>query len=71
MLEHTFHEASGGFQTPTSGRTDVVEIAFELAGFEEITRWILSWGSLAEVISPKSLRDHVAKEIAGAAKRYR
>ena len=53
------------------GRTDVVEIAFELAGFEEITRWILSWGSLAEVISPKSLRDHVAKEIAGAAKRYR
>ena len=31
----------------------------ELSSFEEISRWILSWGDQVEVIEPKALRDTV------------
>jgi len=34
----------------------------EVAGTEEIKRWILTWGAKAEVMSPKSLRDELRRE---------
>ena len=52
------------------GKTDSVEILFELASFEEIIRWVMSWGNQAEVLAPKALRDKVGKELRMAAKRY-
>ena len=51
-------------------QTDVIEIHFELANFEEITSWVLSWGALAEVLAPKALRDKVGKELRKAAEKY-
>jgi len=52
------------------GKPEAIEIHFELANFEEITSWVLSWGAQAEVLAPKALRDRVARELRGAAKRY-
>ena len=45
------------------GKDRSVELTFEIASFEEITRWVLSWGGQAEVIAPKKLRERVAEEI--------
>lgn len=36
---------------------------FELSATEEIKRWIFSFGKSAEVLSPKSLRDEIARDI--------
>jgi proteasome accessory factor B len=36
----------------------------------EIRRWILSWGSQVEVVSPPELRDEVAATYRAAAARY-
>ena len=38
-----------------------IEMTLELSDLEEITRWILSWGGHARVISPKELQTRVKK----------
>lgn len=40
-----------------------IEFQVELAGLEEITRWILSWGSKVRVISPPELEQRVREEL--------
>ncbi|MDO5579496.1 MAG: transcriptional regulator [Planctomycetia bacterium] len=40
-----------------------VELRFTVSGLSEIVWWILGYGSEVEVITPKKLRDLVAKEI--------
>jgi predicted DNA-binding transcriptional regulator YafY len=40
------------------------------SGLERLKRWVLSFGSRAEVLSPPSLREEVAAELARAAGRY-
>ena len=52
------------------GKTESIEIQFELANFEEITGWVLSWGAQAEVLAPKALRDRVSRELRRAARKY-
>lgn len=44
-----------------------VELRMTIAGLEEITRWILSWGSKARVISPAKLKERVQQEAAAVA----
>lgn len=41
----------------------VIEFQADLAGLEEITRWILSWGAKAEVLGPPELRRRVRAEL--------
>lgn len=41
----------------------VIEFQAQLAGLEEITRWVLSWGSKAQVIGPPELKDRVREEV--------
>jgi predicted DNA-binding transcriptional regulator YafY len=43
----------------------------EVAGTEEIKRWILTWGAQAEVLSPKSLREELRREAEALARNYR
>lgn len=43
----------------------VIEFQADLSGLEEITRWILSWGSKAKVLGPPELKQRVAQEVAG------
>lgn len=42
----------------------VIEFQVTLSGLEEITRWILSWGSKAKVIGPPILKKRVCDELA-------
>ena len=44
-----------------------VELRMTIAGTEEITRWILSWGSKAKVLAPKTLKNRVQMEAAAVA----
>ena len=66
--ERRWHPSQEVKSTP--GKPDSVEILFELANFEEIIRWVLSWGNQAEVLAPKALRDKVRRELQMAVKRY-
>ncbi len=42
----------------------VIEFQADLAGLEEITRWVLSWGSKARVLGPPELKKRVQDELA-------
>ena len=35
----------------------------EVSGLEEITRWVLSWGSKAQVIAPPELKALLNEEV--------
>ncbi len=41
----------------------IIEFQADLAGLEEITRWILSWGSKAKVLGPPELVERVKNEL--------
>lgn len=43
-----------------------LEMSLELSGFEEISRWILSWGRQVEVMEPGFLRDKIASSLSDA-----
>lgn len=51
------------------GHADAVELRMQLAGLEEVTRWVLSWGSSATVVSPPALVDRVRAEVAALSRR--
>ena len=42
----------------------VIEFQATLCGLEEITRWVLSWGSKAKVLGPPELKKRVRDELA-------
>jgi len=42
----------------------------EVAGTEEIKFWVMSWGSKALVVEPKSLRDEIRAEVGAMLERY-
>lgn len=50
---------------------DNIELRMELSAFEDLKRWILSFGDQAEVVEPKELREAVRKELDAAAEVYR
>jgi len=41
----------------------VIEFRARLSGLEEITRWVLSWSSKAQVLGPPALRKRVRDEL--------
>lgn len=43
----------------------------EVAGTEEIKRWILTWGAQAVVLAPESLRKELRREAAALARNYK
>lgn len=50
---------------------DTVEISLTLNALEDVFRWVLSWGSQAEVLSPPAFRQMVASEQEKSARLYR
>lgn len=42
---------------------NAIELRVHVTGLEEITRWILSWGSKAKVIGPAELKERVRGEV--------
>jgi proteasome accessory factor B len=51
-------------------REGEIELSLKLANFEEIERWILSWGAHARVLAPRELQKRVAKTVSQLAKSY-
>jgi predicted DNA-binding transcriptional regulator YafY len=43
----------------------------EVAGTEEIKRWILTWGARAVVLAPESLRQEIRREAEKMLKAYK
>jgi len=56
---------------PIGKKGETVEMVLELSDFEEIIRWILSWGPQIEVMEPPELRTRVRDDLKVAAKIYR
>jgi len=66
VSEHTWH-ASQQLE-PTEGGGAL--LTMQVGGTAELRAWVLSFGAGAEVLEPRSLRDEVVRELAGAAERY-
>jgi proteasome accessory factor B len=58
VLERHWHDTQQ--VTPLPG--GVVEVTFMLSDFNDLTRWILGFGSDCEVVEPPELRDAIAEE---------
>lgn len=46
-------------------------LIFRVGRTFKIIRWVLSWGSAATLLQPKSLRRQVAEELQAASRLYR
>ncbi|ACL06605.1 Helix-turn-helix type 11 domain protein [Desulfatibacillum aliphaticivorans] len=64
--EKIWHESQRMKKLPDGG----LELAFEVAGLDEIKQWILSLGKEACVIAPGQLRDMVVREMQDSLERY-
>lgn len=62
VAERQWHSSQGIRKLKPDG--SVIEFQATLAGLEEITRWVLSWGSKARVLGPPELRQRVRDELA-------
>lgn len=66
VLEKTWHPSQRLTREPDGG----VLFEAQVAGEEEIKRWVLKWGAQAEVLSPEGLRRAIAAEAEAIARRY-
>ncbi len=48
----------------------VIDLCLQLSALQDISRWVLGYGSQAEVIEPRELRERVFAELLAAAERY-
>lgn len=53
------------------GKTERVRVRFRVSRFEDVTRWVLGWGSQAKVLGPPELVEKIAAETMAMAKAYR
>lgn len=51
-------------------KEDRLEMILDLSGFEEISRWIQSWGPQVEVLEPAALRESIAANLAKTRELY-
>ena len=47
-----------------------IDLVLRLSALEDITRWILGYGSFAKVLEPQELRERVASELREASQQY-
>lgn len=52
------------------GKGNEIEIRMELSALQDISRWVMGFGSQAEVMAPKELREDVGRELKAAAGKY-
>lgn len=57
-----------GWRTSRDGRRRILELKIPLS--PEVKTWVLGWGTQAEVLKPKKLRDMVADELRGTLAQY-
>lgn len=61
VAERSWHPSQSICPVDAEGRE--IEFRAKLAGLEEITRWVLSWGRHAEVLGPPELQKRVKEEL--------
>ncbi|MCF7786832.1 MAG: WYL domain-containing protein [Prosthecobacter sp.] len=61
MGERLWHSTQAIRKLKNDG--SVIEFQAHLSGLEEITRWVLSWGSKAKVLGPPELKQRVREEL--------
>lgn len=66
IKEREWHPSQKIIELPNGG----VELQLRLGSFEEVERWILGWGSEAEVIGPTVLKRRVAEAVGRMQKTY-
>lgn len=66
VAERTWHPSQAIAKRPR-GR---IELTMQVGGTADLRTWILSFGDGAEVLEPATLRQEVARELAGALERY-
>jgi predicted DNA-binding transcriptional regulator YafY len=66
VSERTWHES----QQIRTAKDGSLTLEMELAGLEEIERWVLSWGSHVRVLEPKELAERVRAEARAVAQSY-
>ncbi len=69
VVERRWHPSQEIIETGGNS-SEEIEMILKLNGFEEISRWILSWGSQVEVLEPIELRAAVKTAIADAGSIY-
>jgi len=52
-------------------RDGEIEFSLTLGNLEEVERWILSWGSHAQVLAPAELKEQITKTVSTLADTYR
>ena len=55
---------------PLNADGSAIEFRVRLAGLEEITRWVLSWGGKAHVLEPPELKSRIQAEIKAMARAH-
>lgn len=68
VAERRWHPSQEITELDPNGNT--IEITMTLSALEDIARWIMGFGSQAEVIAPPELRKMVAEELKQAAQQY-
>src|SRR4029453_15926110 len=66
-IEETQWDPSQKNKEPRDGQ---IELSLTLGNLEEIERWILSWGSHAQVLAPPELMDRIANTAQTLANSY-
>ncbi len=67
VREREWHESQELRNLPDGG----LELTLRLGALPEIERWVLTWGSQAEVIEPKELRQRLRAAVEALARTYR
>jgi predicted DNA-binding transcriptional regulator YafY len=67
VQERQWHPSQKIKTSPAGG----IELSLTLGNLEEVERWILSWGSHAEVLGPPELKTRIAKTASALAATYR
>ncbi len=67
VTEKTWHPS----QTLTPEADGSIVFTAEVAGIDEIKRWVMGWGSAAQVLEPHSLRTAIAKDVKDMVSFYR
>ena len=68
VAERRWHPSQEITDLDSTGNS--IEITMTLSALEDIARWIMGFGSQAEVIAPPELRKMVAEELKQAAQQY-
>ncbi len=66
IRDRTFHPS----QTVSEEKGGGLTLRFTTSGLDGVARWVLQYGAHAEVLSPKPLRDTVAREVRAMGQQY-